>query len=322
METKSNSMGLGIFIVVALLILAAGVFLIGDKDFLFNSTYRLKAGFQNVVGLNKGADVRVGGLREGTVSEIDLSRPPDRTVTVVMKMRKATMGVLRKDSIAAIKTEGILGDKYVEITLGSKEAATVEDGDAIHSEPTVDVADVANSVALQVKSTLAAVQVDMEALRQNFLLRGFFNRRGYEDAGDLTKHATARLPAKRALKEFAYEVGDLFDKADGVKLKNQKVLDEAGQFLEKNGFGVAVVVVSAGMVGDSEKERTLTQTQAMGVRDYLVQTFAVDDTRVKTMGLGKTKQAGDSGKVKILVYSGVGAAPTGQTTAPTGHLGQ
>lgn len=131
-----------------------------------------------------------------------------------------------------------------------------------------------------------------------------------------------RLPAKLPVREFVYEAGDLFDKPDGVKLKKQKALDEAGQFLEKNGFGVAVVVVYAGMVGDSDNERTLTQTQAMGVRDYLVQTFAVDDTRVKTMGLGKAKQAGDSGKLKVVVYSVGAAAPTGQNPAPTGHHGQ
>jgi phospholipid/cholesterol/gamma-HCH transport system substrate-binding protein len=60
------------FIVVTLAILVAGVFIIGSKQYLFSSTYQLKAQFDNVVGLDAGADVRVGGVHSGTVSSIVL----------------------------------------------------------------------------------------------------------------------------------------------------------------------------------------------------------------------------------------------------------
>jgi len=53
----SREFRLGLFIVGALLILAAGVFLIGNKEMLFSSTYSLKAEFQNVAGLNNAAEV-------------------------------------------------------------------------------------------------------------------------------------------------------------------------------------------------------------------------------------------------------------------------
>ena len=174
----SRTFRLGTFIVGTLLILAAGVFLIGDKEFLFSSTFPLKADFQNVAGLNVGADVRVGGLREGTIQRIELPSRPDEKVTVVMKMHDSTRNIIRKDSVASIKTEGLLGDKYVEISFGSKEAPQVQDGDAIRSVSPVDVAEVANSVAAQSKAVLTAVQEDVEALKKNFLLRGFFNKRG------------------------------------------------------------------------------------------------------------------------------------------------
>lgn len=317
MDNKAGNFGLGIFIVSALLILATGVFLIGDKEFMFSSTYRLKADFQNVAGLNKGSDVRVGGLREGTVQELELPGPPDRKVTVVMRMRKPTMAILRKDSVASIRTEGILGDKYVDITLGSQGAAAVANDDAIHGEATVDVAEVANSVAMQAKSALGSLQENMEALRQSFLFRGYFNKRGYEDSGDLTRHAIARLPSRTPAKEFAYRADDLFGKPDGVKLKNPKTLDEAGQYLEKNAFGAVVVAVHAGAVGDSDQQRTLTQTQSMIVRDYLVQGFAIDDTRIKTSGLGKTRVPGETGQVRVLVYSQGAAVKTSQKPATT-----
>ncbi len=58
---------LGAFIVVTLAVLAAGVFVIGSKEYLFRSTYQLKAQFDNVAGLAEGADVQVGGVHSGTV---------------------------------------------------------------------------------------------------------------------------------------------------------------------------------------------------------------------------------------------------------------
>ena len=62
----SRAFRLGVFIVLSLLIFAAGVFWIGKKQFLFSSTYRLSAEFPNVAGLNGGAEVRVGGIHEGS----------------------------------------------------------------------------------------------------------------------------------------------------------------------------------------------------------------------------------------------------------------
>ena len=308
MKGNPRSLRLGIFIVVALLILGAGVFIIGDKEFMFSSSYRLKAQFQDVSGLKSGADVRVAGLRQGTIDRIELPSPPDRKVTVVMKMHRPTRDILHKDSVASIKTEGILGDKFMDVSLGSQNGAAVTDGDVIRAEPTVDMAEVANGIAMQTQSALGVLKEDMEALKQNFLLRGYFNRRGYEDAGDLTRHAVARLPAGPPMKEFTFDTQKLFDKPDSPKLKDAKSLDEAGHFLEANGFGQAVVVAAGGPTGDSDKVRTQAQAQAMAVRDHLVQNFAFDDTRIKTLGLGKIPASGEGNRVRILVYGSRPAA--------------
>src|SRR5437763_810234 len=115
----SKSFRLGLFIVATLMIFGFGVFWIGSKQFLFRSTYQLQAEFQNVVGLLDGAVVRVGGIHLGTVKRIDLPSQPDQKVRVVMDLKKTTRAVVKKDSVAAIKSEGLVGDKYVEISFGS-----------------------------------------------------------------------------------------------------------------------------------------------------------------------------------------------------------
>jgi len=326
--------------------------LIGSRESLFQSTYRVKTEFQNVAGLSDGADVRVGGLHQGTVKQIQLPNQPEGKVTVAMDLEKATRDVLKKDSVAAIKSEGLVGDKYVEISFGSDGADQLRDGDTIASEAPVDIANLVkktdqlldsaktavsdlDGTASNLKSISAkvdqgkgtvgalindktiyqkasagatALDEDMEALKHNFLLRGFFKNRGYEDAADLTKHAISHLPPGEPGKTFEYDGREIFDKPDQAKLKNQKALNEAGDYLQANKFGLAVVVVSVGMKGETDKDRVLSEGRATTVRDYLAKNFRLEDTRIKTIGLGKTSGTDDNGKVEILVYPAPGPA--------------
>src|SRR2546423_433329 len=133
----STTFRLGAFIIFGLLIFAGGVFWIGNKRFVFASTYRLNAEFGNVAGLNTGADVRVGGIPEGTVKQIDLPRRSGDKVRVAMDLRPATRQVIKKDSFAAVKSEGLVGDKFVEVSFGSDRGKPVNNGDVIQSEPPV-----------------------------------------------------------------------------------------------------------------------------------------------------------------------------------------
>ncbi len=337
----------------SLIILAIGVFLIGNREMLFTSTYSLKSDFQTVAGLSPGADVRVGGIHEGTVKRIELPKRPDGKIAVIMDMHQTTRGVLKKDSVASIKTEGLLGDKYMEISFGSPDAPKLNNGDTIQSSPPLDISDLFAKTSAILDSTKGAMdniegaadnfksisakvnegkgtagalvndktvyreaaagatafQENMEALKHNFFLRGFFKNRGYEDSVELRAHEIAQLPAEPPTKTFDYDPAKIFGNTETAKLKNQKALDEAGRFLETNKFGLAVVAAATGMKGDTEKNRQLTEARSMVVRDYLTKNFKFDDTRLKTIGLGKSPEAGDSGKLEIVVYPASAGAP-------------
>jgi phospholipid/cholesterol/gamma-HCH transport system substrate-binding protein len=142
----------------------------------------LEAEFQNVVGLNNGADVRVGGIHLGTVEYISLPNGPSGKLTVVMDMATSTKNIIRQNSVATIKTEGLLGDKYVEISFGSEKSPEIESGDTIKGETPVDFSDAALAAMNQTKTAATAFAEDADALKQNFLLRGFFQQRGYVDS--------------------------------------------------------------------------------------------------------------------------------------------
>ena len=354
---------LGAFIVVTLTVLAAGVFIIGSKEYLFSSTYQLKAQFDNVVGMADGADVQVGGVHSGTVTGIELPRRPGEKVTVLMELAKSTHEIIKHDSVASIQTEGLLGNQYLAISFGSAGQAEVKDGETIQSEQPLIMSDLfkktsgildssqmainnatlvtahLNSVSAKIDSgqgTVGALvndkqlynnlaqttttlhdtmvqaqtgvsdfQENMEALKHNFFLSGYFKKRGYEDSSDLTANRIGGLPEGTPLKVFTYTAKQLFDSRDSAKMKNQKSLDAGGNFLAQNQFGVAVVVVSNGMDGDTKKDLLLTEARAMVVREYLVENFGFDDSQLKTLGMGKQAGANadaDWGSIQILIF--------------------
>jgi outer membrane protein OmpA-like peptidoglycan-associated protein len=143
----------------------------------------------------------------------------------------------------------------------------------------------------QAQTGVTDFQENMEAMKHNFLLRGYFKSRGYEDSAELAKNEIDRLPQAAPTKQFDYSAKQLFDKQDSAKLKNQKSLTAGGEFLANNQFGFAVVVASAGMEGDTQKDLVLTQARAMVVREYLVENFGFDDSQLKTLGMGKLTDA-------------------------------
>src|SRR5204863_3990188 len=152
---------LEVFIVATLADLATGICLIGDRQFLFSSTYILKSNFMHVAGLINGAEVRVGGIHKGTVKQIQLPVQPDGGVTVVMAMEKSTRKVIRKDSVASIQTEGLLGDKYVEVTFGSDSAPDIENGSSIEGMPPLDISDLmmkTNDILETTKQTMGKIE--------------------------------------------------------------------------------------------------------------------------------------------------------------------
>jgi hypothetical protein len=171
---------------------------------------------------------------------------------------------------------------------------------------------------LEAQTGVTDFQENMEALKHNFLLSGYFKKRGYEDSAELGANSISALPQASPVKTFTYTAKELFDGRDSAKLKHQKSLNDGGKFLAANQFGFAVVVSSAGNQGDAQKDLTLTEARAMVVREYLVENFGFDDSQLKTLGTGKqTDSKGDSdwGSIKILIFPPGTEVPPDKPTA-------
>ena len=123
----------GLFIVIALAILATTIFLIGKQKNLFSSNFSVYANFNNVSGLQVGNFVRFAGINVGTVSSISIVN--DTTVRVSMILQKKVKPYIKADSHASIGSDGLMGDKLIQVAPGTDSAGALTTGKLLSVNP-------------------------------------------------------------------------------------------------------------------------------------------------------------------------------------------
>ena len=126
MRSISTEAKVGLFVLVALIILGYMSFRVGQYGFGLKKGYTVNAVFDNVAGLNKDADVMIAGVEVGKVEGIGL-----KDGRALVNMRIVPGVRLEKDVVVTIKTHGILGDKYIEIVPGTRGEPYLEPGQEI-----------------------------------------------------------------------------------------------------------------------------------------------------------------------------------------------
>jgi phospholipid/cholesterol/gamma-HCH transport system substrate-binding protein len=126
----------GIVVLIALVAVMIGIFMVGQRANLFRKKFPYETRFDSASGLVAGNPVRLNGVTVGNVLEVILSPDPaDRTVRVVYDVDRRAAPRLRKGTRAAIKTIGLLGDKYIELEGGTAEEPEIEIGGMIPAAP-------------------------------------------------------------------------------------------------------------------------------------------------------------------------------------------
>ncbi|WP_224485231.1 MlaD family protein [Robertkochia aurantiaca] len=131
MKSKATKIRLGVLVVVTTLILLVAAYLIGSRQNLFEETFKLKAAFSNVNGLQQGNNVRFSGINVGVVSQIGMIN--DSMVMVRMRLEKEIQPFIKSNAIATIGSDGLVGNMIVNIVPQAGEASAVKDGEEISS---------------------------------------------------------------------------------------------------------------------------------------------------------------------------------------------
>ncbi len=134
MFKNMSTLRLGIFIFLGIVLLILAIFLVGQKESLFSSTFKVRAYFQDIQGLRPGTNVRLSGIDVGSVSDVEIINDTTGRVQVTMNLQTDIKRFIRTDTKASIESEGLVGNKVVVLKIGSSQAEQVKDGGVIQSE--------------------------------------------------------------------------------------------------------------------------------------------------------------------------------------------
>lgn len=140
MKRGNLELTVGIFVLAGLACLAYLAIHLGKME-IIGSGYKVAATFDNISGLKKGAAVEVAGVDVGRVETIRLAAG-DRA-TVILSLEPGLK--LHEDAIASIRTKGIIGDKFVKLSLGSSEKLIPPEGKIRDTESAIDLEELISS---------------------------------------------------------------------------------------------------------------------------------------------------------------------------------
>jgi phospholipid/cholesterol/gamma-HCH transport system substrate-binding protein len=136
MKKISLETGVGVFMVIGFLCFAWTSVRLGDVNLFAEDTYRVSARFTSVTGLKTGATVEIAGVTVGKVDSIDL-HPEDYEAIVHMKINRGVK--IQEDTIASIRTTGIIGDRFVKLSPGGLDETSEEGGEILETEGAISL---------------------------------------------------------------------------------------------------------------------------------------------------------------------------------------
>lgn len=150
MQQQWRNLSTGLFFLLSIGILTAGLLIVGTNQNLFSSVYRLKIYLPDTQTLAKGTSVTLSGIEIGVIEAISLDTyKGENAVRIDLRLKREYQPRITTGSKAIVKSIGVLGDKFLEITLGKASEEPLADGAEIPCEPAIDydklIKDVSNS---------------------------------------------------------------------------------------------------------------------------------------------------------------------------------
>lgn len=131
-----SNIKLGVFVLGGLFFLIFLLYMIGKNQSMFGSYIELRSQFRNVQGVTAGNNVRYSGIHAGTVKRVKILS--DTAIEVVMLIESSMQDYIRKNAIVSIGSDGLMGNRVLNITPGTGEADRVEEGDLLANKRTID----------------------------------------------------------------------------------------------------------------------------------------------------------------------------------------
>lgn len=164
MEYRRSEVGAGIFILVSFIILALMIFAVSDIQSLFKKKKEIKVLFQYSDGIEKNAPVRYSGIKIGKVTNIRMA--PEFGDKVELTLSIYRDAIIKEDTRAAIKTQGLVGDKYVELSGGSPQMPVLEPGKLLIGEESFKLEDLTKA-GLELVTKMKGIANNIDRIANN-----------------------------------------------------------------------------------------------------------------------------------------------------------
>ncbi len=128
-RTVRKNILLGLFVLIGLILFIVGIFLVGAKNEMFIKTFPISARFTNATGLKVGSNVRYNGVKVGIVKSVKLIN--DTMVQVDLQIEENKRGFIHNTAIASIVSDGLMGDKLVNIISGKTEGVPLKNNEYV-----------------------------------------------------------------------------------------------------------------------------------------------------------------------------------------------
>ncbi len=162
----SRQARVGLLVLAGFLLFLVALFAIANRSFLFSPTYFIKSKFASVAGLQPGAAVQYQGVNVGRVESVQLPDEPLGMITVEMAIRSTAWHLVRKNTQAQIKTDGLVGNQIVVlVNPGAEIAAQVEEGEVIRGIEPFDLFEITDT------AMVAVARFEEAAVTLNHIMR-------------------------------------------------------------------------------------------------------------------------------------------------------
>jgi len=139
----------GVFMIIGFLGFTYIAVKLGDLDVLGDThTYTLKARFTSVSGLKPGADIEIAGVKIGKVSDIRLD---GKDYDAVVKLALNDGVFIQEDSTASIRTSGLIGDRFINITPGGSDTYLKDGQEIEETEPAISLEELVSKYIFEKK---------------------------------------------------------------------------------------------------------------------------------------------------------------------------
>lgn len=221
----ATQLRVGVFVLIALAVFLGLIYMLGARARLFEAKYTLYSDFTEVGGLMEGATVRLAGVQIGRVTAVRLPGQPGGKVRVEMRIASQYADRIRKNSVARIETQGLLGDKILEISVGLASEPAVPPGAVLVSREPTDLSHVigqSSEVVANVTALTQSLRETAETLNQSKVVQDFA-------ATVVTaRRVTEQIESGRGLLHaLVYEEPAALRRLDRLLISTQAILDRA-----------------------------------------------------------------------------------------------